>query len=102
MNLEDVKKRHLAWYNTGQGYDGTAEAEWPDDLDFVESYELDGKSSRRERAMAHEIVREDVPTLIAALEAVEAWCSGQCVVNDDGAWGDVDKLRAAIAKAIET
>lgn len=73
--LDDIYNRHIAWYN---GDDTTAE--WPDPLSFVEGYELDKDSTPRKRAMAHEIVREDVPYLLelarkqqAALTEAEGW-----------------------------
>jgi hypothetical protein len=75
--LDAIEARHGAWY----GGDDTT-AEWPDPLSFVEGYEHDKDSTPRKRAMAHEIVREDIPTLLelarkqqAALDAVRELAS---------------------------
>jgi chromosome segregation ATPase len=69
LDLAAIRARHSAWH------DGDPErAEWPDDLAAVI---VDAQSESPQRiavrgAMAHEIVREDVPALLAALDAAHA------------------------------
>lgn len=79
--LAAAEARHTAWYNTDATHDATGEAEWLEDLGHVEGYEDHRKASRRQRAMAHEIVREDVPNLAADVrwlleKLAEAWAAG--------------------------
>lgn len=113
-HLDDIRARYIAWYNTDATYDGTGEAEWPDNLKHVESYELEWRASRRQRAMAHEIVREDIPWLLAEVERLNArladsWdegysesheCCGMCPSNacpwDDGKTGPANPYREEV------
>jgi hypothetical protein len=94
--LDGIKGRHNAWYN---GDD--SEATWSDDLDFVESYEL-GESTSRERAMAHEIVREDIPRLTAAVEGgLEALDDLMQNYDANVRYADLEGVRAAIDNALK-
>ena len=107
LDIEAIRARHDAWYGTEFGCDLTESAEWHDDLRFVESYALDHKYSPRQGAMAHEIVREDVPELLAEVERLrdllaDAWDQGVRVgwgMSGEG-WngeypGDLDPLAEA-------
>jgi len=78
--LDDIQARHDAWYS---GDDTTAQ--WPDDLGFVESYEHDKDSTPCKRAMAHEIVREDVPTLLELARKQQAALDALLFVADNRA-----------------
>ena len=87
--LDQVNARHSAWYScdaetpvdyTGEDFGAT----WKDDLGFVESYEFDKDQPRRQRAMAHEIVREDVPWLIERVRELEAKLVEAGVDIDEG------------------
>lgn len=75
--LEDIEARHAAWYacdsDMGPQYTGEDHgATWADPLDFVDSYQLERGYNPRQASMAHEIIREDVPAMIARIRELEA------------------------------
>lgn len=99
-----IRARHLAWHNSDP-----SDATWPDDLAAV-IVDAQSQSPRRaavQAAMAHEIVREDVPALLDALDATEEEARWLREVKDrvtfemDAARAEVAALREAHVSAAD-